>query len=90
MILKDFSNELIALYEDTEETTNSKEKVETDSTTTVLAATDLDTAHELLQKANSELAGLIKKESGRYSISFKDLEEVYSIPTEETPGLLEF
>lgn len=91
MILKDFSDKLIALYEDTEdtkETTTSEEGVE-NNTVTILAETDLNSAHALLTEANPDLAKKISYNKDRYRISFKDLEEVYSM-LDETPGLLEF
>lgn len=59
MMLKDFSDELIALYEDTEdpkETTTSEEEAK-NSIVTVLAAPDLATAYTLLKNTKSEVAG---------------------------------
>lgn len=94
MIVKDFSDELIALYEntedteDTKETTTSSEVVE-NSAVTALTVTELKDAHELLQNANPVLAGWIEGGDDRYRISFANLEKAYSMST-KTSGLLEF
>jgi hypothetical protein len=85
---KDFSDELINLYEETTETAEVSAVDKANNISTVLAATDIDTAYNLLEATNSKLAKLINK-GDRYSISFKNLEEVVGYPI-STPGLLEF